>query len=274
MAKTVNRTSLDPFEFGKQLLDTEDLDPIYTMLWRAKLPRSQLEKWLVGYWCFYHAGVSSKLSEVDSGSFFHRLRCMVPGTVYPRGTERRHFRGDNGINSVNDLQKKYGIPSALFSYLVEGAPLTLDKTMHRVERWTGFGPWIAFKVADMLERLDICEIEFKSDDVFSMFESPRKGARILADRYNGPEGDRAFSWAYGVLIDRLGSALAPPRYERSINIQEVETILCKWKSHLGGHYPVGKDTREIREGLLRYAKNKTCQRLLRSIGSRKCLMQS
>ncbi|GAG17632.1 unnamed protein product, partial [marine sediment metagenome] len=36
-------------------------------------------------------------------------------------------------------------------------------------------------------------------------------------------------------------------------LQEVETVLCKWKSHMNGCYPMGKDTREITEGLAPWA---------------------
>ena len=36
---------------------------------------------------------------------------------------------------------------------------------------------------------------------------------------------------------------------RRVNVQEVETIFCKYKSHLKGHYPVGKDSEEIRHAL-------------------------
>jgi hypothetical protein len=42
---------------------------------------------------------------------------------------------------------------------------------------------------------------------------------------------------------------APGGTPRPVNVQEVETIFCKYKSHLKGHYPLGKDTREIHHGL-------------------------
>ena len=40
-----------------------------------------------------------------------------------------------------------------------------------------------------------------------------------------------------------------------MNVQEVETILCKWKSHMGGHYPLGNDLHEIREGMTPWTEN-------------------
>lgn len=47
---------------------------------------------------------------------------------------------------------------------------------------------------------------------------------------------------------------APPLYDRPINIQEVEAVLCKWKSHMNGHYPLLNDITEIRDGLVPWMK--------------------
>ena len=44
-------------------------------------------------------------------------------------------------------------------------------------------------------------------------------------------------------------AKAPPSEDRGIELQEIETILCKWKSHMNGHYPLWNDIDEINEGL-------------------------
>jgi hypothetical protein len=35
-----------------------------------------------------------------------------------------------------------------------------------------------------------------------------------------------------------------------VNVQEIETIFCKYKSYVKGHYHVGKDIHEIREALI------------------------
>ena len=52
------------------------------------------------------------------------------------------------------------------------------------------------------------------------------------------------------LTEHYQGCLAPPQEDRPVGLQEVETILCKWKSHMNGHYPVGLDNEEIREGVL------------------------
>jgi hypothetical protein len=51
------------------------------------------------------------------------------------------------------------------------------------------------------------------------------------------------------LPEHLGSLYAPPARDRLVNVQECETVLCKYKSHINGHYPPGKDTLEVLHGL-------------------------
>ena len=50
----------------------------------------------------------------------------------------------------------------------------------------------------------------------------------------------------------LPRLLGPPLYDRPIGLQEVETVLCKWKSHLNGHYPLYNDTDEINHGMINW----------------------
>ena len=40
-------------------------------------------------------------------------------------------------------------------------------------------------------------------------------------------------------------SLAPPEYEREINMQEIETCLCKYHSYYHGHYKAGEDIERL-----------------------------
>jgi hypothetical protein len=51
------------------------------------------------------------------------------------------------------------------------------------------------------------------------------------------------------LCEHFKGYKAQPREHRRFGAFEAETVLCKWKSHMNGHYAPGKDTYEIREGL-------------------------
>jgi hypothetical protein len=272
---------LDVVEFGRQLVTTGDLDPVYVALYGANLEPDRLRKWLLAYWCFYSCGTASWI--VDQQSFWDAMRTAAASSDYPRGTERRHFRGSLAVTSVDALYEAADyaaigsdleIIEAMFYWLcypmdAERAtqPIPLAKLMERVMRWRGFGEWIAFKVADMLERLGLAAIDFSDSDAF-LFDSPREGAALVVERY-GPKGfplvTTPEAWALAYLGRNLGSLPAPPRAERLLNGQEYETILCKWKAHLSGHYAVGHDIAEIRESLLRFAHFRTSQRLLAAI---------
>lgn len=89
-----------------------------------------------------------------------------------------------------------------------------------------------------------------------MFSEPRKSALMVARQRLGLAENATFKDENAVIkgvVEHLTAhfhdTTAPPRHERAIDLQEVETILCKWKSHMNGHYPVGKDIVEISQGL-------------------------
>lgn len=241
-------------EFGEKLLKTEDLDPVYVALYKARLPKDQLYRLLLVYFCFYHLGVSARISEEEGETFWDimeiaaRNRLCDPyeidsdlplGSKWPRGAERRHFRGKKCIDAI-DWLKAYEpkTPERLIDGLMLG-PATLAGVMEQANKWPMFGPWIGFKIADVLERVCSIAIEFPND-ITLLYKEPRAALDMLtisADRANM------------LLLQHFYGFKAPPRYERYCNIQEIETILCKWKSSVGGHYYVGKDIHEIRNGL-------------------------
>lgn len=256
---------LDIFTFSRQLIKSNDLDPVYVMLWNSDLmtSRTMLCRWLVAYWCFYHCGTACWI--IDQPDYWQALAEAAVTKTHPRASERRHFRGQAAVKSVQGLRGLRLTPDQIVRGLGHSDERpTASEVMGRVKRMRGFGDWIAFKVADMLERLALCPVLFQPEDVFNMFDVPRKGAEEMAQRHGPCQGQSVYSWAYQELTAVLGTQTAPPRHERMLNIQEVETCLCKWKSHLNGHYEVGKDIHEVRHGLVRYGRCKSAQMLIRA----------
>ena len=249
---------LGVIEFGRQLVESRDLDPLYVLLWEAKLPRPQLCKWLTIYFCTYHVGVASIGSEENEWDFLDKV--ANGGTIYPRGSERRHWRGHTATNSAKYLRDHFAAAETLIDWLGQAGPRA-SSIMKRVKTLYGFGDWISGKVPDICERLELFPVSFIDRDVDLMFDSPKKGAEKVAEMYCPPTSDPLMT-AHQFIIRNLGSLLAPPRYERTITVQETETIFCKWKSHLNGHYPVGKDCLEIKHALEKYSGCETAQKLL------------
>lgn len=264
MPKETKHKLSEVITFGEALIRTEDLDPVYCTLYRAKLPKDQLYRLLLAYFCFYQLGAAAYISEYEGSEFWDVMaqaaeNQMPPSGTdsaltqdrWPRGAERRHFRGQKCEDAVEYLAKLPMAPERVVQQLADpGRTVQLSEVIYQVQSFPLFGPWIAFKVADTLERVLRAPIVFP-DDLTLMYKEPRAALDML---------DIPAEEANRKLLKYFARLLAPPYVGRRCNIQEVETICCKWKSSVGGHYYVGKDIHEIRRGLKGWGK--TAERLL------------
>lgn len=257
MARNYQRCGIR--RFGAQLLISGDLDPVYVALLNANLPAAQLSRWLVAYWCFYHSGFASAASERRRGDFWAfmeeaaRNKTETPvGGRWPRGTERRHFRGEAARKALYGLRKRYGDrPEDMVDYVATGRS-SVRAVIRRAETHDGFGPWIAFKVADMVDAL-IRPVEQDDLSLF-LYHTPRQS--ILEHYERGiirtklrDEEDRlefAMDW-----LQRSFESYTIP-HKRNTSPPDwfaLETVWCKHLSHMHGHYEFNKDIDEIRHGL-------------------------
>ena len=258
---------IQPIEkFGRHLLLTNDLDPVYVALVElGKAPkgkmmgRQQMCRWLIAYWCYYHCGAASWLSEHEAGAFWKWMRIAAQnkqasplgkGTRWPRGHERRHARGDQAVSMVDGLKKMYGShPEAMIDHMTTAAKRapSYEGIAKFVQTHKLFGPWIAFKVCDMIDRVLGTCIDFTEAAVF-MFKDPVKAIDMLREERKWPK--KTNEQVIKQLKTSFKNFKAPPLYDRPVDLQEVETVLCKWKSHMNGHYGPYHDINEIREGLV------------------------
>jgi amino acid-DNA transferase-like protein len=262
---------LDIETFGRVLITSGDLDPIYIALARPEATGNdldQLKRWLVAYWCFYHAGVACWLSEFEGKRFWDELMVAAQnvepaptGERWPRGHERRHARGAQAERMVNYMRARYDKAEKMVDYIISDNGETWPKGLPfemvsgRTQEHTLFGPWIGFKVADMVDRVLGVPVNFFHGAIF-MFDDPTKAAiKLWAIKAGMAEGawpkdkDKAIGQVVNYLIREFCDLKAPPFMDRPIGLQEVETVLCKWKSHLSGHYPLFNDIDEITDGV-------------------------
>jgi hypothetical protein len=258
--RTSNKLAIRPF--AQHLIETGDLDPVYVALHGARLPEDQLCRWLLAYMYFYHVGAASRLSERSGVSFW--IACLTAarnerqspvGGRWPRSSERRHFRGEKCVNAVESMQRSEPEPEGWVRALKTCA--TEEDVMRRVKLWPMFGNWAGFKLADLLERCAGYEIAF-NPQIGLLYDSPRQGLEDMTRHEPG----RSLEEHYGEMLEWIGQFPAPPGNERSCGPAELETVLCKFHSYLGGHYHCGKDTAEVRHALAGWGE--TAERLLKA----------
>lgn len=258
---------LDIETFGAHLLRSGDVDPVYVALRALDLPRGKLQRWLLAYWMFYDAGAASWLAEREGADWWEQVTraafnadAAPTGGRWPRGKERRHFRGPKCIAAVASLRRTYEErPEDLVGLLTAGnRPLRFEHLRQQVMDWPMFGPWIAFKAGDMVERCLGVPVDFTAAEVF-MFDDPREAAIMLwrakqglPDTAHPRDEEDAIRRVVAYLQDQFATYTAPGG-GRAVGLQEIETVLCKWKSHQRGHYPPNNDITEVGASVVLWA---------------------
>lgn len=227
---------MDVEAFGNALLDTLDLDPVYVVVYNAGLDIPLKKRWLLAYWCFYHGGVASKIA--DAKDFYVEMN-KAQDEKWPRGRERRHFRGQASSNAIRWLKLQFSNPESAVDYLMEAD--TFNGVRDRITHWPLFGPWIAYKAADMIERVMGKPVSFSTQDL-NFYKEPAEAARLI-------DPGATLVQVVGRLIEKFKCHKAPPAMDRACGVQEIETCMCKFKSYKNGHYYVGQDIKELGHAL-------------------------
>lgn len=234
-------------QFGRDLIRTGDLDPVYIYLQEKEILDHKLERWLLAYSMFYHVGVANKASQYTGDEFWNFVESGIPST-FPRGEERRHFRGHTASEAIASMRTRK--PESIVQGWYE--KYDFASVVEAVQKLKYYGPWIAFKMADMGERCLDIPIDFSNCEL-GIYKEPRQGAAlVLTGDKEAKITDRELMEVVDYITINLNNEgyKAPPDYERPLNVQEAETILCKYKSYKGGHYYVGKDIESVKKALL------------------------
>ena len=237
-----------PVEWGRLLISTHDHDPLYTGLANWDARGSRVRRFMVAYWCCYSVGASWYISQHSGSRFWDTLETAAAnvepsplGGRWPRAHERRHWRGQKCVESVWALRSRFRHP--------EEAVISLEAArslgqVNQLMDWPQFGPWIAFKAADMLERVLGAAVAFP-EEVITLYKDPREGAEMAREVL----GLATTQDVVTDMLDAYAGMIAPGFSQdsaRLCNIQEVETVLCKWKSARKGNYWIWIYTRDLR----------------------------
>lgn len=256
-----NYPKLSIEEFGAHLLTTGDLDPIYIALNRCKFDEPVRNRWLVAYCAFYSAGFASFASEFEGSEFWDVMYCAAKneeptpfGSRWPRGSERRHFRGKQAVLAVEDWSNAHSSPEYMMSMIEKGAPSFHD-VMKAARSYRSVGDWMGFKLVDLVDACMNGKID-QSDVMLFMYDAPRKS---LLNRWREKAGlppeaipkdeDALIKTAVAYYVDVFKDLEVPHKPGVKVDMFCLETVFCKFQSHLNGHYPLYNDIQEISHGL-------------------------
>ena len=236
--------------FGRELILSQDLDPLYTAVCGAGLPFNMRARIVLAYSCVYHLGASAVIAA--DKQFWPTLEAAAinKDLYWPRGHERRHWRGAQALRTVAYFKQHYRRPDDVIAEWLTG-DMTFAAVAERVHKLPQYGPWAVFKVADLIDRVLGHKVDF-SNCAMGVYSEPRKGSALLLTgdtEAHITDADVDHVVRQLLLPQNLGKLKAPPTFDRLVNAQEAETVLCKYKSSIGGNYPMGLDSHEVYEGL-------------------------
>ena len=243
----------DLVRFGKGLIKSQDIDPLYPVL-RDLVDGMGFEEayWLQHLYVAWYNLPSGWRAWID----MPMPESFDPELIDPRwptGTERRANRGGKVIahlsSTIDTIDKDF--EGDIVRFFTDGIFEPEDSYQPTVnwmvmnERLQGLylnGRWAAYKQCEVLRR--VMDVPLEAPDMGMQFSSgPREGLAMLYGEVPGQ--------TRGV-INQL-DAQARDLQERALamgleaDIEELETVLCNFKSLRKGKYYIGHDIDELQE---------------------------
>jgi len=220
-------------QFARDLVTTGELDPLYTMLYRARAEKG--DEW-VKLFCmymlmFYDSKGAYEEATTGEVGFWERIRQDFD--TRRRGKERRHFRGENGRVSFISLQA-LGSPVAAFDIIAHTRTIPTANTVLNSAGVMGFGEYFRLKWVDYQAKVMLVPFNY-SHLPFMLPESPMKCIKqVWPDTHPTVAMENIVGW-----IDDLPD---PFSGTTMCGNSEAETIACAIPSYLiKGNYKMGDD---------------------------------
>lgn len=227
-------------DFSRTLIQSGDLDPDYIFINNAcnelGWDKEQKAKWVALKSVIYNS-----IGELE----FLLHRKTFDDVDY--GNERRKHKRNAELfwNSLYLNAKSHQGFYSMFSTVNTDANIALKQ----LQKFHGVGPWAAWKILDLLNCCLSFKFDFSNVDFRLAYEYPIRGMLLVAgedEEGHKKVSDSLYKKCMGEVYRQLHDSgvlneNAPPEYLRKINMQEIETCLCKYHSYYHNHYQAGED---------------------------------
>ena len=230
--------------FAQEMIQERDVDPDYIFINKVsstlKFTAKEKAKWVLLKTIIYNS--VSELEHIMNGVTFSILKF---------GNERQKQK-HNAQSYLDNFYKTYPEPLEFFNSLAGNG----NKAMQKITALKGFGPWAAWKLMDLCSCCLGIDIDFSRIDFREAYEYPLKGLLMvngLPEETRLLSNDSVYYGAFDNAFAVLGASInlkEPCNQQRGINIQEIETLLCKYHSYIHNHYKIGEDVERLRKNII------------------------
>lgn len=229
------------------LVTSNDLDPVYvgvnSAISNGDLSAEQSRIFLTMMSLFYSIEESCKVVHLGIQSNDLWDYAIDNYATLKRGTERRYFRGDQGMKCLDYLKANY---KGANEFVLENYAPDYETLSSNLNKIPAFGPYHIWKWLDFYERVLNMPVKHEWKHILKVMPSePIKGARMVSEEL-WPTEPFSLERVVRHMIEEsiVYGVKAPPNKDRHINIQEVETALCGIYHIYKGVDWVGKDVNE------------------------------
>ena len=257
---------LDGFrEFSFKHIALGDLDPIYTMVRNARMTESKKKRFIFSHLMVYDLKSSIALADESNDELFYDkvLNCFQSDKV---GKDRK----DVASRETNIKSRTFGtqIPKMRLKSPEAWVDFAYEET-NRSKNWglslqaskevPTFGEYFGFKLADMIETvfdIDGYKVAWTEDFVKSLPRGALTGYEMVLtgskSKFRSKDEIRncpTMEKFYKDQLEFFSNVRCPQQPNRSIGVQEVETLLCDYRKVTKGTLQYGDKVLKLKQGI-------------------------
>ena len=202
-----------------------------------EIGEGKTHRFLMAMSLFYDMGVACHIADNTTQDDFWDF-CL---SIYPtarRGTERRHFRGEQGLKCIRYLKEHFKGPT---HFVEHNHAESYSGVIEKFKKVPAYGEYHTWKWWDFYDRILGMPVAVDEMSWEAMPKEPVSGLRDVAREMGLDATDHKGIARYAVSTLQDLGLMSPPDNDRLVHIAEIETAMCMFHHFLNGSDWVGLD---------------------------------
>jgi hypothetical protein len=234
--------------FAKVLVNSGDLDPDYIFINRVA-QHLKNGKDFKAFWMIVKSVIYNSESELRFIFKLENFSTLKYGNERVKSKHSSVVFFNEFINEVKRVEKGY------YGYF-KSLPKDANLALNQLQKIKGIGKWAAWKLLDLANCCLDLDFDFSNIDFRVAYDFPLKGVLMLNNFNEKNLSILNDDFIYNSSLNKAISLLqdsrflkAPPSYTRMLNIQEFETLFCKYHSYIHNKYEPLEDLNKLKNNI-------------------------